>query len=54
MTYSADRLSESQSMADKSSLERISSIVNSMTAVSSHTGFKSPRMIRVEYMGLPN
>ena len=47
-TYSADRLSESHNIAERSSLERTSSMVTSMTAVSSQTGFRSPRMIRVE------
>jgi hypothetical protein len=41
-------------MAERSSLDRTSSMVTSKTAVSSQTGFKSPRMIRVEYKGLPN
>lgn len=41
-------------MAERSSLDRTSSMVTSKTAVSSQTGFRSPKMIRVEYKGLPN
>jgi hypothetical protein len=41
-------------MAERSSLDRTSSMVTSKTAVSSQTGFKSPKMIRVEYKGFPN